>query len=618
MSRRDNSGSWSSRFGPLTPPADSSTPHSESQAAGNTEFNCSPDRVVHDASIFVGCLPSGVDHASLAASLSEHLSQYSGIQGIKIVHDSKGGPCAFIQCQDPFTAATLLQTLRSSTPRQFMGRYLRYEPARAFRILLISYRTPRQYRGSVHPDGTPKDMPHQPRSGEFVDLDLPTAMKLVKASGARGVTVLYNSDALTDHGYETTSLLLDPLLYDAGTLMKITALFGPVEYFRSYKPVEDTSRYTRYPNPHSGPRSAIMDHGCWEVKWHHRDDCVSAWKALRKVPHLTVTWAHQSYSETHGQQQVSVSPQVWDNHVVARNDFSPPARPPFIPSLAGPPMSRDSLTHQVDLMPTLWVRNTATTRDSSVQKCRPRAASLTQPKSLPLPQSSEEPSMPWRLASKSPRHDPLQGQQTVLGASNRRIMNSKTFTTLPFTGLSFSDSGDARDVDRCGAEPSPKSVAFQAPRESVGCCSPTAENDMSIVSSNELNGQLMQSPLAEEGDNATHDSTTIFVGGLQMSGPKPSVEGKIRALFSKYRGIKCVTVVRPANNRPGYAFVKFDNSESPLLAISGEHNRVVDGRTDSRAATGLATVPMEDITVRFHPGGSSSSIRPIRDVDKFQ
>lgn len=58
-----------------------------------------------------------------------------------------------------------------------------------------------------------------------------------------------------------------------------------------------------------------MDPGCWKVKWVHRDDCVSALmvccpmlvisvipefhspprsKTLRKIPHLTVTWAHQS------------------------------------------------------------------------------------------------------------------------------------------------------------------------------------------------------------------------------------------------------------------------------------------------------------------------------------
>ncbi|KAI6114941.1 hypothetical protein EDD17DRAFT_1809844 [Pisolithus thermaeus] len=576
MSRRDNPRSWSGRFGPLTPPTDSSTLSSESQAAGSVESNCPPDRVVHDSSIFVGCLPLGVDHAALAASLSEHLSQYSGIQAIKIVHDSKGGTCAFIRCQDPFSAATLLRTLRASTPRQFMGRYLRYEPARAFRILLISYRTPRQYRGNLHSDGTLTDMSCQVNSGEFVELDLPTAMKLIKTPGARRLTVLYNADALTDHGYETTSLLLDPLLYDADTLLRVATLFGPVEYFRPFKPVEDTSQYTRYPNPHSSPRSALMDHGCWEVKWHHRDDCVSAWKTLRKVPHLTVTWAHQSYLETHGQQQVSISDrasEAWDNHVVTRDDLSSPACPRFMPSFPDPPMNRDSLSHQVDLMPTLRVPSAAVAPDASIQQCRPRSASFTQPKSFRPLQPSEELPMPRRLALKNPPRGPLQGQQMVLSASNRSIMCSKTFTTLPSPRLSFSDSGDVRDADRRGIQSSPKFVAFPAPRETVGRRSPTPDNNISIVSSNELNRQLMQSP-----DNVTHDSTTIFVGGLRMSGPKAWVEGRIRALFSKYRGVKYVTVVRPANNRPGYAFVKFDNVESPLQAISNEHNRIVDGR----------------------------------------
>jgi hypothetical protein len=67
-----------------------------------------------------------------------------------------------------------------------------------------------------------------------------------------------------------------------------------------------------YPSPHDGPRSPGMDVGCWEVKWDHRDDCVGALmvcslffslcckfrllttynQSLRRVPHLTVTWAH--------------------------------------------------------------------------------------------------------------------------------------------------------------------------------------------------------------------------------------------------------------------------------------------------------------------------------------
>jgi hypothetical protein len=32
-----------------------------------------------------------------------------------------------------------------------------------------------------------------------------------------------------------------------------------------------------YPGPHNARRSAVMDPGCWEIKWKHRDDCINAW-----------------------------------------------------------------------------------------------------------------------------------------------------------------------------------------------------------------------------------------------------------------------------------------------------------------------------------------------------
>ena len=31
-----------------------------------------------------------------------------------------------------------------------------------------------------------------------------------------------------------------------------------------------------YGAPHNAPRSPCMENGCWEIKWDHRDDCVSA------------------------------------------------------------------------------------------------------------------------------------------------------------------------------------------------------------------------------------------------------------------------------------------------------------------------------------------------------
>ena len=42
--------------------------------------------------------------------------------------------------QNATSATALIQTLQSSAPKPFLGRNLRYEPARAFRTLLVSYR----------------------------------------------------------------------------------------------------------------------------------------------------------------------------------------------------------------------------------------------------------------------------------------------------------------------------------------------------------------------------------------------------------------------------------------------------------------------------------------------
>lgn len=40
-----------------------------------------------------------------------------------------------------------------------------------------------------------------------------------------------------------------------------------------------------YPAPHDAPRSPRMDNGCWEIKWDHRDDCVSALMVNDFVPY---------------------------------------------------------------------------------------------------------------------------------------------------------------------------------------------------------------------------------------------------------------------------------------------------------------------------------------------
>jgi len=73
------------------------------------------DKLPHDASVFVGrfvllpwccrplthfrSLPSNIDQGDLTRMLMEHLSEHTQIRNIKVVRDSKGGVCAFVQCE---------------------------------------------------------------------------------------------------------------------------------------------------------------------------------------------------------------------------------------------------------------------------------------------------------------------------------------------------------------------------------------------------------------------------------------------------------------------------------------------------------------------------------------
>ena len=64
-------------------------------------------KLPHDASVFVGSLPSTVDHRELIRALYDHLSPHTEILSIKVVRDSRhGGVCAFVQCEvcvSPYT-----------------------------------------------------------------------------------------------------------------------------------------------------------------------------------------------------------------------------------------------------------------------------------------------------------------------------------------------------------------------------------------------------------------------------------------------------------------------------------------------------------------------------------
>ena len=61
------------------------------------------------------------------------------------------------------------------------------------------------------------------------------------------------------------------------TMKKIVEAFGTLEYFKPYAPDGDSQlKPGDHPPGHDSPRTDTMDPNVWEVKWEHRDDCITA------------------------------------------------------------------------------------------------------------------------------------------------------------------------------------------------------------------------------------------------------------------------------------------------------------------------------------------------------
>ncbi|KAG6877870.1 hypothetical protein C0993_002871 [Termitomyces sp. T159_Od127] len=212
---------WGTRFDtlptspPLSPPAaEPAATDAPEPPATDPVPKKKDEKMPHDASVFVGSLPSNIDQQELTRLLSEHLSEHTEVKNIKVVRDSKV-PEKFSHAslkQDAASAASLINTLHSNTPKQFLGRSLRYEPARAFRTLLISYRTPMQ--NSLDASSKP----------QAVELNLPTAMRIWRSRNPRFYSLLYNNDAVEAENNarndladtsDKPSLFLEPVVFDA-------------------------------------------------------------------------------------------------------------------------------------------------------------------------------------------------------------------------------------------------------------------------------------------------------------------------------------------------------------------------------------------------------------------
>ncbi|EGO05305.1 hypothetical protein SERLA73DRAFT_157880 [Serpula lacrymans var. lacrymans S7.3] len=579
------------------------------------------ERMPHDSSVFVGSLPCNIEHQELNRLLSEHLSGYTEPQNIKVVRDSKGGTCAFIQCQDAASAARLIDTLHSLSPRQFMGRYLRFEPARAFRTLLISYRCPRQY---VPSDSTGRVFGDFKRD-RLVELELPSAMKLWRNAGAKYLSILYNSDACTaaeveglqvnvNYNANAPNLFLSPLLFDAETLQAITALFGPVEYFAPYSPEKENLGM-----PFALELKDIMDSGCWEVKWRYRDDCVSALMQSHNASYHNMNQAHSnatSYSfhvqagsnnnPTKDFGGIMSSPEsylppssrftgVGDKVSTARDSPLTPTLPRSAPGdfLSTPRSS--SISDDRD-----WTRNVVS---ATVTPSRARAHSLSyrSGSSLRVGDNADDShisgstAVNWSENDFPPLGNMSKNQETQghlwgdrMTAAEGEDHDDSTLALFGTPRLPASqvdpaereDEGQDVDVD---IPPTPEFGTSPVTPKTPGSLVPLTPTtgsyigDFQSVSSKGYHGKGV-SMYTEEKRESALDPTTIFVGGLEMYGPNAWDEERVRNFFSRFGGVETVKVVRPVNKRSAFAFVKFDNTESPIRAVNEEHNRVLDGR----------------------------------------
>ncbi|KAH9835913.1 uncharacterized protein C8Q71DRAFT_908297 [Rhodofomes roseus] len=287
-----------------------STPDQEPATPQTRFVHPQPEKIPHDANVFVGSLPSTVDIPELTRLLREHLSQHTEVKSVKVVRDPhKNGTCAFVQCQDAAAAARLMETLRTLPPRPFLGRILRYEPARATRALLISYRLPTKRI----------DVPSHDLSKQLVedgtDDALPKAMRIYQASSSKFLEIVYDDEArhykaTMPHKADNTEtspfsgggVLISPLQFDLENIRQLVVSFGAIERFATHVPLASghnqgaglVGTQPSFPRPHNGPRSASMDQNVWEVKWEHRDDCVNALMTLRRVAFLNISWAHHA------------------------------------------------------------------------------------------------------------------------------------------------------------------------------------------------------------------------------------------------------------------------------------------------------------------------------------
>ncbi|KAI9460562.1 hypothetical protein BJY52DRAFT_1362271 [Lactarius psammicola] len=626
--------------------ANSSLLNPQATAVTPAKFLPQGDKILNEPSVFVGSLPTTVDHTELSARLREHLSAYVEINFVRIIRDSRGGVCAFVQCNDPASAAQLIHTVRSLPPQSFMGRYLRLEPARSQRTLWISYRKPVEIIRDADRD--------QPASscgskGRVVEFDLPKAMRIYRTLGSRRIDILYNAPALHfDDSSEATlsqltqeqdnpatalsgsGLLLSPLQFDAQASLLCIGLLLPLVWWSRLTSASQNLSTTRNVQPiHTlitqiDLQAWIRDAG--KSSGRIATTALTLWRqALRNVPHLTVTWPNQQHALIPRRSGlVTRGHQVRDQSMVKRKSGPQHIQSPFtddnnMASQVGTsmnlPASKTEATvdsrSSSERLPCLSDVDPPTTTDGwTVVESGSKTDFRNVPLIVPDVAVSERPPLtggyltdvPPKTKDPTPEHGDVFGACAALSQSSNPLVwsevvsdslahsKSEILASSPTSPLDIpSHCGDPQSPAPASSEPFVDLASPFAPR-SPGNGQPRAGRGLNFYDSftippaSQWSGARPRRPAGlydENVDINAHnslDTTTIFVGGLEVHGRCTWDEQRLRRIFGQYGEIVEVKLVRPAHRKSAFAFVTYKNNKSSSRAVLAEHNRIYDGR----------------------------------------
>lgn len=165
--------------------------------------------------------------------------------------------------------------------------------------------------------------------------------------------------------------------------------------------------------------------------------------------------------------------------------------------------------------------------------------------------------------------------------SESKTFPSTTFAAFPAAhmastgfGMPYNDTRQELDTDTLHR---PEFETFPVMQKSSGPCVPlTSTSGSGMKSSQDMSfqsprGEAIPSLSEDMKAGPVRDPTTVFVGGLEMRGPRAWDERKLRVVFSKYGGIKSVKIVRPSQS-PHFSCCcclqpRFLSEQAPLLRI---------------------------------------------------